>query len=141
MSLPENPERIKLPRAPFWENDRLFTAALLVAVALASFGLGRWSGGGTAEPAPARAALPERGAQAAQVPAAVTPTPEPPPVAPDAAAPAAGGMYVGSKNSNKYHLPWCAGARSISEANKVWFSSKEEAAAAGYVPASNCKGI
>lgn len=52
-----------------------------------------------------------------------------------------GGLLVGSKNSNKYHFPWCPGAQRISEANKVWFSSKEEAAKAGYTPASNCKGL
>ncbi len=49
--------------------------------------------------------------------------------------------YVASKNGTKYHLPWCSGAARIAEKNKIWFSSKEEAAAAGYAPASNCKGI
>ncbi len=51
------------------------------------------------------------------------------------------GMYVGSKNSNKFHLPWCSGAQRISEENKVWFQTKEEAEAMGYIPAANCKGI
>ena len=53
----------------------------------------------------------------------------------------AGGQYVASKSGAKYHLPWCAGAKSISEKNKIWFASKEEAEAAGYTPAANCKGI
>ena len=52
-----------------------------------------------------------------------------------------GGAYVGSKNSNKFHLPTCPGAKTISDANKIWFQTKEEAIAKGYVPASNCKGI
>ena len=51
------------------------------------------------------------------------------------------GLLVGSKNSNKYHFPWCPGAQRISEANKVWFSGVEEAKKAGYEPASNCKGL
>lgn len=51
------------------------------------------------------------------------------------------GMYVGSKQGNKFHLPECAGAKQISEVNKVWFSSKEEAISRGYTPALNCKGI
>jgi hypothetical protein len=51
------------------------------------------------------------------------------------------GQYVGSKNGTVYHLPWCSGAKRISEANKVWFTSKEEAEKAGYRPAANCKGI
>jgi hypothetical protein len=52
-----------------------------------------------------------------------------------------GGKYVASKSGTKYHLPWCSGALSIKEGNKVWFNSKEEAEKAGYLPASNCKGI
>ena len=51
------------------------------------------------------------------------------------------GAYVASKSGTKYHLPWCAGARSIKEENKVYFASKEEAEARGYEPAANCKGI
>ncbi len=51
------------------------------------------------------------------------------------------GEYVASKSGKVYHLPWCAGAQRISEKNKVWFKTKEEAEAAGYRPAQNCKGI
>jgi hypothetical protein len=49
--------------------------------------------------------------------------------------------YVASKNGTKYHLPWCPGAQAIKEENKLWFDTKEEAEAAGYAPAANCKGI
>lgn len=49
--------------------------------------------------------------------------------------------YVASKTGTKYHLPTCAGAKQINEENKLWFSTKEEAEAAGYTPATNCKGI
>lgn len=52
-----------------------------------------------------------------------------------------GGLLVGSKNSTKYHHPWCAGAQRIKEENKVWFSSPEEAQSLGYSPASNCPGL
>lgn len=51
------------------------------------------------------------------------------------------GAYVASKNGEVYHLPWCSGAKRISEKNKVWFESKEEAEAAGYRKAGNCKGL
>lgn len=51
------------------------------------------------------------------------------------------GQYVASKNSNKYHLPSCSGAKRISEANKIWFASREEAESRGYTPADNCPGI
>ena len=51
------------------------------------------------------------------------------------------GQVVASKNGTKYHYPWCAGAKQISEKNKITFDSIEAARAAGYTPASNCKGL
>lgn len=51
------------------------------------------------------------------------------------------GQFVASKNSSKYHLPDCVGAKRIAEHNKIWFSSKEEAESLGYQPASNCPGL
>ena len=51
------------------------------------------------------------------------------------------GKVVGSKNSDKYHLPECPGAKQISEQNKVWFDSIAEAEKAGYSPAANCPGL
>ena len=51
------------------------------------------------------------------------------------------GMYVGSRKGTKYHLPSCPGAKHISDTNKIWFTSKEDAASKGYTPASNCKGM
>ncbi len=51
------------------------------------------------------------------------------------------GKYVASKSGAKYHLTTCPGARTISEANKIWFETKEEAEKAGYTPAATCKGI
>jgi len=51
------------------------------------------------------------------------------------------GQYVASKNGTVYHLPWCSGAKRINEENKIWFATKAEAEAAGYRPATNCKGI
>lgn len=50
-------------------------------------------------------------------------------------------LYVASKSGTKYHYPWCPGAQSIKEENKIWFSTKEEAKKAGYSSASNCKGL
>lgn len=51
------------------------------------------------------------------------------------------GEVVGSRNSDKYHYPWCSGAKRISDANKVWFKTIEEAKQAGYKPAGNCPGL
>lgn len=52
-----------------------------------------------------------------------------------------GGILVASKSGTKYHFPWCSGAKTIKEENKIYFSSKEEAEKAGYTPAGNCKGL
>ena len=53
----------------------------------------------------------------------------------------AGKNFVASVSGSKYHLPWCASASAIKEENKIWFASEDEARAAGYSPAGNCKGI
>jgi hypothetical protein len=42
--------------------------------------------------------------------------------------------FVGSKNSNKYHLPSCAVAKRIKPENRRCFTSKEDAERQGYVP-------
>jgi hypothetical protein len=41
--------------------------------------------------------------------------------------------FVGSRNSNKYHLATCAVAKRIKPENKVCFASKEDAEKRGYV--------
>jgi len=46
--------------------------------------------------------------------------------------------YVGSKNSNKYHLPTCRWAKQIKPENLVCFKTLEEANAKGYLPDKNC---
>jgi hypothetical protein len=46
--------------------------------------------------------------------------------------------FVGSKNSNKYHLPTCRWAKQIKPENRVCFSSTDEAKSKGYLPDKNC---
>ncbi len=41
--------------------------------------------------------------------------------------------FVGSRNSDKYHLPHCASAKRIKPENLVCFVSKEDAEKRGYV--------
>jgi hypothetical protein len=60
---------------------------------------------------------------------------------PDAKAPTQPGMYVTARGGVSYYLPWCSAVKRISEKNKVWFKTKEEAEQAGYKPATNCKGM
>jgi endonuclease YncB( thermonuclease family)/methylphosphotriester-DNA--protein-cysteine methyltransferase len=52
---------------------------------------------------------------------------------------AATGEIIGNKNSKIYHRPGCPGYNSISEKNQVRFKSAEEAEAAGFKRAGNCK--
>ncbi len=52
-----------------------------------------------------------------------------------------GGEVVASRSGTKYYFPWCGTVKRIKEENKVWFASREAAEAAGYEPASNCKGM
>jgi len=47
-------------------------------------------------------------------------------------------VYVGSKNSNKYHLPTCRFAKLIKPENIVCFSSVEDAVAKGYLADKGC---
>ena len=50
-----------------------------------------------------------------------------------------GGKYVASKNGTKYFPEDCKGSKTIKEANKIFFSTPEEAEKAGYELAKNCK--
>lgn len=47
--------------------------------------------------------------------------------------------YVGSSNSNKYHLSTCRWAQKINGKNKITFKSKKEAESKGYQPCKVCK--
>ena len=47
--------------------------------------------------------------------------------------------YVGSYTSKIYRLTTCPGVSAINPQNKVFFASKDDAEAAGYVAAKNCK--
>ena len=46
--------------------------------------------------------------------------------------------FVGSKNSNKYHLPTCRWAKNIKPENMVCFKDENEAKSKGYLPDKNC---
>lgn len=46
------------------------------------------------------------------------------------------GIYIGNKNSKKFHLPDC---RTLpAEKNRVEFTSRADAVNAGYSPCENC---
>lgn len=70
-----------------------------------------------------------------------TEAPEPsidPTLAPSAPAQAQG-AYEASSRSDKFHLPSCSSASRISEDNRLWFQTRDEAIAAGYSPCGKCQ--
>lgn len=48
------------------------------------------------------------------------------------------GSYVGNSNSGKFHVASCSSVGKMSEKNKVFFSSRDEAINQGYVPCKRC---
>ena len=49
-----------------------------------------------------------------------------------------GSTFVASSNSNKFHEPYCSQAQRISDANKITFSSRDEAINESYEPCEIC---
>ena len=115
-------------------EGELFLAATIILIALISFGLGRLSAFRD-EKFPIQFIEPQD--QEGKVLGAATP----PPAANPAKGETSDKLYVASKNGSAYHFPWCSGAQRIKEANKIYFSSREEAEKAGYRPAANCEGL
>lgn len=48
------------------------------------------------------------------------------------------GNYVGNANTGKFHVSGCGSVSKMSEKNKVFFSSRDEAVNQGYVPCKIC---
>lgn len=111
----------------------LFIAVLIFLVGLGSFGLGRLS---VIWPQKDPIAITDSAINAGEEASL------PPPAVSSAAISASvQGKYVASKSGAYYHLPWCAGALRIKEANRIWFQTKQEAESKGLKPASNCPGL
>ena len=140
MSIPELAARIKsaLDRAP---RSSLLVAGVAI-LSSAAFGLGLLEGKNGTQ-------LRESIAQPASVAAVHTETASPslaPKTLPKSTAasttaPVGSGEVVASKTGTKYYLPTCGTVKRIKDANKVWFTSRAAAEAAGYQPAANCKGL
>ena len=114
-------------------DDGVFTVAVLLLVGVTSFGLGWVSVAPEAPSTQSAAVIMTKGTETSSQTAL-----ESQKMTVEGEEQALPGKYVGSKNSTKYHLPWCSGAQRITEANKIWFRTEEEAKAAGYTPAANC---
>jgi len=121
----------------FWQTntagrDKALTIAVIILVGTASFGLGRLSAYETKkEPVTIEMSEFSENSEAKTKPTVLG----------ESLDLKEGGEVVASKTGDKYHFPWCAGAKRILESNKIYFKSAEEAKAAGYLPAANCKGL
>lgn len=47
--------------------------------------------------------------------------------------------FVGSRESDKYHIPTCRWVSKIEDENLIYFKTEEEAESAGYSPCGTCK--
>lgn len=125
MSIQETLKKLKGTATDLILDDAWFTIALVLLVGITAFGLGRVSVHKiSAAPSLQKGTVIESGQREEK-----------------SASSTGEILYVASKNGTKYHLPWCGSAKQISEKNKITFTSKEAAEAAGYTPAANCPGI
>jgi hypothetical protein len=123
----------------FVENDSFYYGALIVLVAVCSFGLGKISNTAFISPTmpPAEAITSHQ----AQVSFSQEKTPIKP-ILEEKTVPASDpNSFVASKNGTKYHRATCPGAKQIKEENKIYFGTQDEAQAAGYTKAANCNGL
>lgn len=74
-----------------------------------------------------------------QVTSTPTPTSKPSQTSPTPSSAQYTGPFVGSKNSNVYHIPTCFEAKKIKPQNLVTFPNAKAAQAAGYRPCEVCK--
>ncbi len=146
MTIHELREKIN-PIAELVNSREFYTILLILLVGFGSFGLGRLSKLREShvpikvEQAFSAAALYPPPFQGGDKGVVVTLPQSSPSKGEEVLSLARGGKIVASKGGTKYHFPWCQGAQRISDANKIWFNSVEEARKAGYTPASNCKGL
>ena len=122
-------------------DDSIFYTVIIVLVALTAFGLGRWSVTQNTPKIPIVVKNEILGASVTPLFATSTVKTAEQTISTSTHVTKEIAKYVGSKKGTKYHLLTCPGAKQMSEENKVYFSSKEDAQKQGYTPASNCKGI
>ena len=111
-------------------SDDLFLGLIITLIAIGAFGLGRIS---KIEGSRAPIRIENEPAQMADGTRGISMTTE--------LGAQAQNDIIASKSGRKYYYSWCSGAQKISAANRVYFSSTEQAKSAGYTPSSTCRGL
>ena len=115
----------KLARRQGGDNGKeIYLAAVIVLVAVISFGLGRLSK-----------------IREEKMPITIENIATSTETVASAISPISSKIFVASRNGKKYYYAWCDSANVIKEQNRIWFSTQKEAESAGYEPAANCKGL
>jgi len=115
-------------------GGELYLAAVIILVAIISFGLGRLSKI-REEKTPITIENVKENAETSESKSLSTSNVD------KTNSPATSKIFVASRNGKKYYYAWCDAAKTIKEQNRVWFSTQAEAEKAGYQPAANCKGL
>ena len=127
------------------QNDTLFYTLIIIAVAIASFGLGRLSIEQNIEKESILGiqTLPLSSASLLMTEVATSTSLNKPNKNNGITNQQSQSVteIIASKNGTKYHYSWCPGAKQIKEANKIIFSTPAAARTAGYTPASNCPDL
>jgi len=124
----------KLARRGGGDNNELYLAAIIILVAVISFGLGRLSKI-REEKTPITIENVKENAETSESKSLSTSNVD------KTNSTATSKIFVASRNGKKYYYAWCESANVIKEQNRIWFSTQAEAEKAGYQPAANCKGL
>ncbi len=133
MSILDKQEKIKTWLASKDGNDVLI-GAIVILVGLSGFGLGRISAASKSAPGVVieGTVIPvEQFASAGQA-AAITGVEDR-----RASTSQTSGAIFASKNGTKYYFTHCSSR--VKEENKIWFTTEDEALAAGFTKSSTCK--
>ncbi len=140
MSIHDLGQKIKTVGSSDTGKD-LYIAAIIILVAFGSFGLGRFSKEDTSSVVIEQGVLPLQN-QALAAASSDRTVAVPTPTSTISATPkATTGAYVASSHGKRYYPTSCSAANNLSEANKIYFNTKEEAEAAGYTKSASCPDV
>ena len=131
------PKLVKFGKLARRGGGELYLAAVIVLVAVISFGLGRLSKIREEKTPITIENVKENEETSESKPLSTSNVDKTNSSAPSSSSK----IFVASRNGKKYYYAWCESANVIKEQNRIWFATQAEAEKAGYQPAANCKGL